>query len=172
MKEIVINSAKYGIVKTMVDDCNYEWLNQWKWGVLKNKKKGNLYIIRSRREPGKRITIFMARLILGINDPLVLVDHKDNNSLNNTLDNLRIATYQQNGANKLKRKKGFSKYKGVHEHIVKQDGRIYKYFRGRIVVNYKKISLGIFKDEIEAAKAYNEAALKYQGEFARLNVFT
>jgi hypothetical protein len=56
-----------------------------------------------------------------------------------------------------------SKYKGVH-YIKKK-----KMYRARIGINYKQISLGCFATELEAAKAYNEAATKYFGAFAQLN---
>jgi hypothetical protein len=42
-------------------------------------------------------------------------------------------------------------------------------WRARICVNYKEIGLGFFSTPQEAAKAYNDAALKYFGEFAYLN---
>jgi hypothetical protein len=56
-----------------------------------------------------------------------------------------------------------SGFKGVIWH--KQSKKWY----ARITLNYKRIDLGLFKDKIQAAIAYNEAAIKYHGEFARLN---
>jgi hypothetical protein len=47
--------------------------------------------------------------------------------------------------------------------------RGYAYWVARITVNKKRMSLGSFKSEIDAAKAYDEAALKYYGNYAKLN---
>jgi len=103
----------------------------------------------------------MHRFIMKPPDDLV-VDHIDGNGLNNTRANLRICTYQQNIFNR----KGWgkdSKYKGVS-----WDKRSKKW-RAKIRYNSKDKHLGVFEDEIEAAKEYDKEAAKLFGEFAYLN---
>jgi hypothetical protein len=78
-------------------------------------------------------------------------------------DNCRWANRQEQTRNRGHKKiKTGIKFKGVSR-------TKYNRFRARIGVNYKHIELGCFSSEIEAAKAYNEAAKKYFGEFAQLN---
>jgi len=91
------------------------------------------------------------------------VDHRDLIRNNNIWDNLRKATNSLNSANKIKSNNSVSKYKGVSIH--KSSGL----WRARLKVNKNEMHLGLFEDEIEAAKAYNEAATKYFGEYCRLN---
>ena len=91
------------------------------------------------------------------------LDHKDYDGLNNRIENLREATTSQNMANAPKKKNNSTGFKGVHFNKKKK-----KYY-GRIMVNRENKHLGWFCDPIEAAKAYNTAAIKYFGEFARLN---
>lgn len=88
------------------------------------------------------------------------IDHADHDYEN--MGKLRLATRSQQAANQ--RPRGSKKYKGVYND--KRDGRFY----ARIKINYKTISLGGYSTEEEAATAYNEAALRYFGEFAYLNV--
>jgi hypothetical protein len=90
-------------------------------------------------------------------------DHIDGNTLNNQKSNLRNVTCQQNGCNKSKCKNLFSKYKGVSR--VKRD----KKWQAYITVHQKPIFLGCFTNELDAAVAYNNAAIKYFGEYAKLN---
>jgi hypothetical protein len=76
---------------------------------------------------------------------------------------LRPCTNSQNLANREKPQGNYSsKYKGVH--------RRGERWRAKITVDYKQISLGVYKTEEEAAKAYNDAATYHFGEFALLNV--
>jgi len=107
------------------------------------------------------------RVILGVTDPEIKVDHKDGNGLNNVRYNLRVCTTAENTRNKQKSKGNTSGFKGVCWH--KRD----KCWAVQICVDYKGVHLGHFpgtpEGKIEAAKAYNVAAIKYYGEFARLN---
>jgi len=90
------------------------------------------------------------------------IDHKDNNGLNNRRENLRTATHAQNNQNKGKSKNNTSGYKGVN-----WEKRRNKW-RARIYFNKNYIHLGYFNDIEEAAKAYEKAAKKYHGKFARI----
>lgn len=85
-----------------------------------------------------------------------ILDHKDGNTLNNTISNLRACTISLNMANS----KNNGKYK---KGVYKQKNR---YF-AQIQYQGKHIKLGCFKSEDEAHEAYKEAAIKYFGEFAR-----
>jgi hypothetical protein len=93
--------------------------------------------------------------------PTDLIDHINMNPSDNRIENMRIATKRQNGCNR--RAAGKSKYLGVA-----WVSRIASW-KAAISVNNKSIYLGLFKDEVEAAKAYDAGAAKHHGEFARLN---
>jgi hypothetical protein len=96
-----------------------------------------------------------------------IVDHKYGDGLDNRKINLRIATEAQNRYNRRKTsKRTSSKYKGVY--YKKQCSK----YCAVIGCNGKKTFLGHFDNEIDAAKAYDEAAKKLFGEFARLNFTT
>jgi hypothetical protein len=93
----------------------------------------------------------------------LFVDHIDHDLLNNRRENLRVCTNAQNSRNSKLSKCNKTGYKGVY--CLNR-----RSFRARIVVDYKTIHLGYFSNAGDAAKAYNEAALKYFGEFACLNI--
>ena len=90
-----------------------------------------------------------------------VIDHINNDSLDNRIENLREATQSQNCANQIVKKNNTSGYKGVR---YRQD--IQKW-NATITVNRKSISLGCFVNKDDAAKAYAVGAKKYFGEFAR-----
>jgi len=145
----------------LIDDEMHEWLNQWKWYA---RISGNTYYAtrNSSRKNGKRKIIFMHREITK-SLPSQYVDHKNGNGLDNQLNNLRTCNKQQNHFNQKTNKNNTSGFKGVIWH--KQLNK----WQSRICVNRKRIYLGHFNNIIDAAKAYNEAAMKYFGEFALLN---
>lgn len=157
MKQIPLTQGKFALV----DDEDYEELSKFKWYSF---KRGNtFYAIRNH--PGQRL---MHRMILNLNGKLVC-DHKDRNGLNNQRSNLRICTQAQNCMNSSSQKNSTSSFLGVCWTKQRQKGKDYFYWRATISVSGKKIHLGSFKNEIEAARVYNEAAKKYFGEFANLN---
>lgn len=93
--------------------------------------------------------------------PKSYIDHKDRDVGNDRFSNLRDATPLENTLNR-KTKIGRSGYRGVYEHV---DGR----WRARIMVNYKKIDLGIHGTKEAAAKAYDAAAINLFGHLAMPN---
>lgn len=148
MKQIPLTQGKFATV----DDEDYEFLNQWKW-YLSNTG----YAVRN--ENGK--TISMQRVILST--PIGLhSDHIDHDRLNNCRMNLRVCLPRENKANR-KKQDGISKYKGVTWH--KHNSR----WTAQIMANGRKIYLGSFSSEEDAAQAYNFAAAEYHGEFAHIN---
>ena len=91
-------------------------------------------------------------------------DHINGDSLDNRKANLRSATRLQNSWNTRKSQQiGYSKYKGITFRKRRQK------WAAQICVDGRRIFLGTFEDETEAAKAYDKAAKKHFGEFAKLN---
>lgn len=91
------------------------------------------------------------------------IDHIDQDQSNNKVENLRIATHQQQQFNKKGKQNSSSKYKGVN--WAKQQNK----WRASICVNKKRMHIAYFENEIDAAKAYDAAAKQHHGQFAFLN---
>ena len=145
---------------TLVDDQDFDFLSQFKWcaGI----KHGSCYARRRQNGPQALYrSQQMHRLIMGVTDPKEKIDHRDGNTLNNQRSNLRICTHAQNLANRGVDKRSRSGYKGVSP--------LGKKWRAYIVLNYKQKVLGRFDCPIEAAKAYDRAAIEMHGEFCNLN---
>lgn len=142
-----------------VDDSDYDWLIQYKWCAAINRKGGYNY---AASWDGSKM-IRMHRLIMGVFDRWSLVDHIDHNTLNNQRSNLRVATQQQNNFNRKSTPKSTSIFRGVSWYS--RDKR----WVARIGNGDNQKTLGWFKDEKQAALAYNAAAIERYGEFANLN---
>jgi hypothetical protein len=125
------------------------------------------YLFVTINFPDYRITLYLHRVAwffyYGV-WPKDQVDHINNNRSDNRIVNLREATAFQNQANRKIQMGGSSKYKGVS--WFKQSCKWEAY----IEVNRKKIHLGYYHKEEEAALTYNKAALERFGEFAKINI--
>ncbi len=145
---------------TIVDNDIFQELNQYKW-----RKQSNGYIVRSIVKNGSWSSEYLHKRILVVDEPNLEIDHINGCRFDNTSRNLRICTINQNQHNRKKQKKETSsKYKGVNWN--KQN----KKWRSQIAIGMKKIYLGYFDNEKDAALTYNKAAKKYHGDFALLNI--
>ena len=156
MKQIALTQGKFALV----DDEDFEELNKYKWFYHKSG-----YAIRNiRLGVNLRSSLKMHRVIM--ETPYGKdTDHKDLNKLNNQKYNLRICNRSQNVMNSLPRSDNKSGYRGVYFHKITN-----KWAAQISNFNHKQIHLGVFLSPEEAARAYNEAAIKCYGEFARLNI--
>lgn len=167
MKLLALSPSKHGQFYAMVDDADYEWLNQWNWYVQKNDT--TCYAVRWDHTSGKPKHIRMHRVILELTDSNIEGDHKDHNGLNNQRNNLRATTKTQNRYNSNNKSNSSCKFKGVRQTVRKCRGRVYKYWQGRIMKDGVSYNLGLFKSAEDAAKAYDAKAVSLFGEYANLN---
>lgn len=153
MDKLIPLHGKYGNGKfAIVDEEDFATLVQYKWRAV--KKGSTYYAARSpRKELGEANHILMHTVLLKVPAGHT-IDHKNNNGLDNRKHNLRPATPTQQVRNCRKRKS--SLFKGVH--LLKRTGKY--------VAN---IRLGSFNSAEEAARAYDNAAVKLFGEFASIN---
>jgi len=94
----------------------------------------------------------------------MVVDHINHDGMDNRSGNLRAASYSQNMYHRKKRSGATqSKYKGIYWR--KKNRK----WQALITFERKRVHLGCFGDEIEAARVYDRAAMKYHGQFASLN---
>lgn len=148
MKKIKLSNRNQYV---LIDNEDFKWAYEYKWSLQNGYAKT---WINGRNMP-------MHRLLM--NCPVNKeVDHINVNKLDNRKKNLRICTREENCRNTNIQKNNTSGFKGVYWF---QN----RYWRAKIQFKNKRIHLGFFRNKIDAAKAYNEAAKIYFGEFARLN---
>ncbi len=158
--EIVIENKRHEVVaRVLIDTEDVNKLKKFKWCVFKRNKNRPYYPSTTVR--GK--THYLANILMGFkSNNRIMIDHIDRNPLNNQKSNLRICTVSQNGCNRGKNKNNTSGYKGVY---LKPNGK----WNAVIGTNGQYINLGTFSEKVDAARAYNDAALLYHGEFSYLN---
>lgn len=148
----------------LYDDADHELVSKYTWH-LGNKKCAHAYAVVN----GKRTVVLMHRIILQLIDSNIHTDHKNHNRLDNRRANLRTCTKAQNNKNRSASKMGSSKYLGVALAKVTCRGKVYTYYRAKIKSNGVNMHIGTFKNEEDAARAYDKAALLHHGEFANPN---
>jgi len=156
MKEIPLTQGQVALV----DDEDFERVNQYKWCACWYKRPKTFYAKRRIiKEDGRNSTQYLHRFILNAPQSKQ-VDHRNHNGLDNTKGNIRLVTNGQNSLNSRPSANMSSKYKGVHKQGRKWHARI-SYNKDS---NYRKDSgraydqIGIFDTELEAALAWDEKA--------------
>ena len=167
MKKIKLTKGQFALV----DSEDFEWLNQWKWcaddngyAVRHERKEEHGDNTRKMRKMHREILSHYRIDIEGMN-----IDHKNNKEYDNRKKNLRIANCSQNMANSKLMPQNTSGYKGVIRMNKNTQHNITKPWATQIYIKGKRTFKGMFETKEEAARAYNELAKKYFGEFARLN---
>jgi len=162
MKKIELTQNQYALV----DDEDFDKLNQWKWYATYQPCVKSFYAVRHLRgnKNSKRQSILMHRIIMDTPRNMQ-TDHINHDTLDNRKQNLRICTVGQNNSNRINHKNFTSKYKGVYSDKRNKNLR----WIAQIRINTKAVYLGAFKSEIQAAKAYNKKARELFGEYALLN---
>ncbi|MFH1371800.1 MAG: HNH endonuclease signature motif containing protein [Planctomycetota bacterium] len=146
---------------TIVEPPDYYRLQCFKWWLHSNGS--NLYAARTAiTDDLQAKIIYLQRQIMQPPDHLV-VDHKNCDSLDNRRENLRVVTQAENMRNRRKRKNTSSRFIGVWFDKKRNKYTVQIRYKGR------KLWLGRFKSETDAARAYDRAARQYCKEFARLN---
>lgn len=156
MKLIPLSQGKFA----QVDNEDFEFLNKHKWCLHKGHKTDY-----AKRNGGNGKVLLMHHVVLDVVDGCI-VDHENHNGLDNQKNNLRKSTHANNIRNATKKVGGASQYIGVGWY--KKSNK----WRAQITLNYKQIHLGHYSNEEQAAIEYNNAAKKYFGEFANLNIIT
>lgn len=157
----------------MIDDMDYLIVSKYHWiGWVSQKRLSDgslgvphVYVYAHFYKNNKDSQLLLHRLIMDAPSDRQ-VDHIDGNGLNNCKSNLRLCTLPQNLMNKCKKPTNTTGYKGVYRH------KGTRKWRAQISTNNRAMHLGSFTTKEQAALAYNAAAFKYYGEFAKLNQLT
>jgi hypothetical protein len=144
--------------EAIIDAADAPLVEGFNWSAMVAPR--SVYAKRNDRTGDKARTVQMHRVILSEPEGLE-VDHIDGDGLNNTRDNLRVATKAQNQHNRRINRDNTSGLKGVS--WCKHAGKC----QARITINGKLKHLGYFNTKEEAHAAYCEASAKFHKEFGR-----
>lgn len=158
MKLVPLTKGKFA----MVDDEDFDRVNQFKWQHAKARPNTVEYAVRTVNVDGKRKTQMMHRFILG--HTTESTDHIDGNGLNNQKENLRPATRTENGRNR-RIQKHSSEYKGVSFFKASKTPK----WQARATNSGNDVHLGYFESPELAAIAYDQYAQIHYGQFAKTN---
>jgi hypothetical protein len=152
---VIIWSANDPPLPIEVDEDVYEWLPKRKWRA---NERGYVYAMVDYK------IWAIHRLIMGVTDSNLFVDHKDNNPLNNKRENLRLATPSQSIRNRRCNRDNKCGFKGVSQ--CRWTGK----WNARLYAHGKSLTLGKYATPEDAARAWDIKARELFGEFARLNL--
>lgn len=166
MKILQVKLTRKHQQRTMLIDED-DWIRfGWiPWKILRGNG-GRDYVRHKIMVDKREYVIFLHRLIVAAPDDLY-VDHINGNSLDNRKCNLRLCTSRENSRNRgVSESNCSSKYKGVTFRACSGT------WEATIRTGSAQLYLGRFKSEKEAAEAYNQAAIKYHGNFVKLNILS
>lgn len=151
-------------LSVLVDDEDYDHLRGFRWffGKGKTKNAKGRIMRNGTYDPSKHVTVYLHREVMGAASGQ-FVDHIDRNPLNNQKSNLRFCSQTENNRNVGNTANKTSRFKGVSWDKARAK------WKAEITANLRHIFLGRYTTEEAAAKAYDQSACKYFGQFAFLN---
>lgn len=144
--------------EAIIDERDLATVARYQW----SRHRANSGLYYAHADTGDIVGLAMHRLLLGADDPRN-VDHRDGDGLNNRRKNIRWASQSQNMQNRRAAEGWASRFKGVI-----RSPRGWKWV-AKIKVRGSQVHLGTFATEVEAARAYDAAAKRFFGSFARAN---
>lgn len=157
--EFIIRSPKYGDHTVVIDTEDMVRVLKHTWCVSYKSRTNKIQGVRTTDWKNRK-TIHLHRLVSGFG----FVDHINGNVLDNRKCNLRGCTDAENCRNRKMIETNKYGYKGVMF-----DRRRNKW-RARVICNYRRLYSSYCGTKEEAAEEYNKMAIKYFGNFARLNI--